>query len=133
MGALNKKPTENVRSTSELDKLIGERVRARRMEKHVSQTSLAAALGITFQQIQKYEKGTNRIGAGRLVRIAQLLECEVSDFCDVGQKKKIDQSSPFTRFLATKDGLDIMHAFMKIKSKPLRRGVIDLARRLEDE
>lgn len=100
------------------------------MEMRVSQTALANALGITFQQVQKYEKGANRIGSGRLVKIAQLLECRVSDFFDDNEKKKIGLNSQYIQFLATKDGFDIVQAFMKLESKSVRRSLIDLTRLL---
>jgi transcriptional regulator with XRE-family HTH domain len=107
------------------DRLVGQRVRARRMELNISQSELGADCGVTFQQIQKYEKGINRIGSTRLVQIAQALDCGV----DVFLGKSTNGTSRFSDFLATKDGVDIMNAMLKLQ-QPQRRVVIELARKL---
>jgi transcriptional regulator with XRE-family HTH domain len=108
------------------DRLLGQRVRARRMELKISQTELGARCGgVTFQQIQKYEKGINRIGSTRLMQIAQALDCGV----DVFLGKSANGPSRFSDFLATKDGVDIMNAMLKLQ-QPQRRVVIELARKL---
>jgi transcriptional regulator with XRE-family HTH domain len=101
------------------------------MEQHISQGDLAAKIGVTFQQVQKYEKGVNRIGSARLVQIANILEVDTSYFLanlngNGGDKAT---SSRFVEFLATKDGVDINEAMMKLPDAH-RRGVIDLARSL---
>jgi transcriptional regulator with XRE-family HTH domain len=69
-----------MRNTAEIESLIGERIRFRRIQVGMSQEQLGEALGVTFQQIQKYEKGANRVSSGRLVRIAEALECNVMLF-----------------------------------------------------
>jgi transcriptional regulator with XRE-family HTH domain len=120
------------RSTANIDTLIGERVRSRRIQAGMSQTTLAEALGVTFQQVQKYEKGTNRIGAGRLHIIAGVLECNVTDFFEgIGSTPTI-VSTPFSEFMATKDGVAIIEAMAKIKNRALRRTVIDIAEKLAE-
>ena len=68
------------KSTTSHDVEVGQRIRARRMAKGMSQTELGNLLGVTFQQVQKYEKGVNRVGAGRLVRVAESLDVSVSFF-----------------------------------------------------
>src|SRR3954452_15998585 len=68
------------KSTNSDDVEVGQRIRARRMAKGMSQTELGGLLGVTFQQVQTYEKGVNRIGAGRLVRVAEALDVPVSFF-----------------------------------------------------
>src|ERR1700727_2371498 len=72
------------RGPQSLDKVVGRNVRVHRLAKGMSQTDLANELGITFQQIQKYEKGTNRVGSGRLFQIAALLEVPVTAFFEGG-------------------------------------------------
>src|SRR5262249_15254189 len=116
------------RSTAEIDALIGERVRSRRLQARMSQATLGEALGVTFQQIQKYESGTNRIGCGRLMKIAEVFACDVGEF--YGQQTAT--STPFTKFVATKDGVAIVQAMLKIKNQALRRTVIDIAERLAE-
>jgi transcriptional regulator with XRE-family HTH domain len=118
------------RSTADADALIGGRVRSCRLQARMSQEVLGDALGISFQQIQKYEKGTNRIGAGRLLKIAEALNCDVMDFfagTSTGQT-----TTPLSKFMATADGIAIMEAMSKIKSPALRRTVIEIAEKLAD-
>lgn len=109
------------RSASSFDVKLGERVRARRLALGISQQELAEALGITFQQIQKYEKGTNRIAASRICDIAQTLNMPVCDFFEglvPGAKKAapVDETTELTSL------------FGRISSKKTRRQVIDLVR-----
>jgi transcriptional regulator with XRE-family HTH domain len=114
------------------DKYVGSRVRMRRMMLGMSQEKLADALGLTFQQIQKYEKGTNRISASRLQAIWQILDAPVHFFFEGGpQAGKSGQGlgespSPayVTDFLTTSDGLALVKAFVKIKDASLRRSIV---------
>jgi len=118
------------------DTHVGSRVRMRRMMLGMSQEKLGDALGLTFQQVQKYEKGTNRIGASRLQQIAQILEVQVSFFFEgapaaitVGRHEGLSKApSPdyVSDFLATSDGLALTKAFMKIRDAKLRRRIVDL-------
>jgi transcriptional regulator with XRE-family HTH domain len=122
--------TASVRGVTSIDRIIGKRLRARRLERHMSQQELANRLGLTFQQVQKYEKGVNRIGSARLVQIAAILEVNTSYFLDdlkSGNGK--ESASRFIDFLATTDGVAINEAMMKLGNAH-RRGVIDLARTL---
>ena len=118
------------RSTAEADALIGDRVRSCRLQAQMSQEVLGEALGISFQQIQKYEKGTNRIGAGRLLRIAEVLGCDIMDFFAGISSGQI--SMPLSKFMATADGIAIMEAMSKIKNPALRRTVIEIAEKLTE-
>jgi transcriptional regulator with XRE-family HTH domain len=120
------------RSTTDLDTLIGERVRSRRMETKMSQAILGEALGVTLQQIQKYEKGTDRIGSGRLLKIAGVLECDVMEFYAGVNSDQTIASTPLLTFMATKDGVAIIKAMLKIKNEALRRTVIDIAEKLAE-
>jgi len=117
------------------DKHVGSRVRMRRMLLSMSQEKLGDALDLTFQQVQKYEKGTNRIGASRLHHIADILQVPVAFFFEdtPGQSKtKNDAPSPayVSDFLATTDGLALTKAFMQIKGAKLRRNIVNLVKEI---
>lgn len=120
------------RGTTPIDGMIGNKIRARRLEMKFSQQQLADALGISFQQIQKYEKGANRVGVGRLQQIAQFLQTDIRYFMGdlAGDGKKAPIVSRYAKFMATKDGADIVEAMIKIESPALRKSVIQLARTL---
>jgi transcriptional regulator with XRE-family HTH domain len=126
------KVTASQRGATELDRIIGTRLRARRLEVGISQEALARQVGLTFQQIQKYEKGTNRLGSVRLVQFAEILQVDTSYFlADLkANGKGTTIVSRFAEFLATKDGTEIVEAMMKLGRPELRRSVIELARKL---
>jgi len=114
-----------------IDKHVGSRVRMRRMMLSMSQEKLGDALDLTFQQVQKYEKGTNRMGSSRLQQIANTLQVPVTFFFeDVPGQPKLDGKAPspayVTDFLATSDGLALTKAFMQIKDAKLRRSIVNL-------
>ena len=120
-----------------IDKHVGSRVRMRRMMLSMSQEKLGDALGLTFQQVQKYEKGTNRIGASRLQQIAHILQVPVSFFFEgaphsAGHGGMNEAPSPayVADLLATSDGLSLTKAFMRIKSSKLRRRIVDLVEQI---
>jgi transcriptional regulator with XRE-family HTH domain len=121
------------------DKHVGSRVRMRRMMLSMSQEKLGDALSLTFQQVQKYEKGTNRIGASRLQQIAHILQVPVSFFFeggpDHGGDVAADAPSPayVADFLSTSDGLTLTKAFMRIKDPKLRRRIVDLVQQIAGE
>jgi transcriptional regulator with XRE-family HTH domain len=119
-------------NTAELEAQIGERIRSHRIRAGVSQENLGKPLGITFQQIQKYEKGTNRVSAGRLLKIAEVLECDVMDFFEGLQDSRTSGAAEFSKFLSTKEGIAIVESMMKIKSQKIRRAVIDIAETLAE-
>jgi transcriptional regulator with XRE-family HTH domain len=105
----------------------------------VSQEKLGDALGLTFQQVQKYEKGTNRIGASRLQHISQILQVPVPFFFDraPGQSgatvEIADSDSYVNDFLATSDGLALVKAFMSIPDPKLRRAIVRLVEQIMPE
>src|SRR6185437_12103212 len=100
-----------------IDKHVGSRVRMRRMMLGMSQEKLGDALGLTFQQVQKYEKGTNRIGASRLQQIASILQVPVSFLFEgapggpPGGMGEAPSPAYVSDFLATADGLALIKAF----------------------
>ena len=119
-----------------IDKHVGSRVRMRRMMLSMSQEKLGDALGLTFQQVQKYEKGVNRIGAGRLFEIARILGVPIDFFYDgVGAPGEgaIETAPPVMEFVSSGEGLQLSLAFMKIRDPKVRRRVLDLVKSLANE
>jgi transcriptional regulator with XRE-family HTH domain len=121
------------KSPNPTDKYVGSRVRMRRLMLEMSQKKLGEKLRLTFQQVQKYEKGTNRIGASRLQHISQILKVPVSFFFDGALGKQADDGSSkapvadyVSDFLSSSDGLALTKAFTNIKDSKLRRRVVDL-------
>jgi transcriptional regulator with XRE-family HTH domain len=121
------------------DKHVGARVRMRRMMLSMSQEKLGDALGLTFQQVQKYEKGANRIGASRLQQIANILQVPVAFFFEGAPSPEAyptdgigELLSPnyVSDFLATSDGLALTKSFMRIKNPKLRRRIVDLVEQM---
>ena len=121
-----------------IDKHVGSRVRMRRMMLGMSQEKLGDALGLTFQQVQKYEKGTNRIGASRLQQISLILQVQVSFFFEGAPTPPgtprgfAEDASPeyVQSTLSTSDGLALVKAFSKIANAKLRRRVVDLVQEM---
>jgi transcriptional regulator with XRE-family HTH domain len=117
-----------------VDRYVGSRVRMRRMMISMSQEKLGERLGITFQQVQKYEKGTNRIGASRLQQLSSILSVPVTFFFE-GAPLGDNAATGFAEtgnpafvsdFLATAEGLALSKAFMKVSDPKLRRRIVDL-------
>jgi len=127
-----------IKTPNPTDKHVGARIRMRRLMLGMSQTRLADGLDLTFQQIQKYEKGVNRVGASRLQQIAQILQVPVSFFFDgaphtpghSGGMGEAPSPAYVADFLATSDGLSLTKAFMRIKSSKLRRRIVDLVEQI---
>ncbi len=115
------------------DTYVGSRVRMHRKILSMSQEKLGEQLGITFQQVQKYEKGANRIGASRLQTISQVLEMPISYFfpqeqAAAGGMGESTQSDYISEFMMSSEGIELNRAFARIKDPKLRRKVIDLVR-----
>ena len=135
---------ELVRPTT-IDRYVGSRVRQRRMMLGMSQTALAAQLGIAFQQLQKNEKGTNRIGASRLVDLSQSLDVPIQYFFDdmpakvaaaVGVKKGVHLNAARTddeAVMTRTETLRLVRAYYRIRDKRVRRRVFALAKTLAGE
>jgi transcriptional regulator with XRE-family HTH domain len=123
-----------------IDKHVGSRVRMRRMMLGMNQTKLGDALGITFQQVQKYEKGANR-SASRLQHISHILQVPVPFFFEgaphVPGQTTGNGAAPspayVTDFLASSDGLALTKAFMRIKKRELRRRIVELVEEIVGE
>ena len=122
-----------IKTPNPTDKYVGARIRMRRLMLGMSQTGLAQGLDLTFQQIQKYEKGINRVGASRLQQIAHILKVPVEFFFEgapgvPGEKADVSDASlaHVSEFLATPDGLTLVAGFVKIRSAKLRRSIVEL-------
>jgi transcriptional regulator with XRE-family HTH domain len=122
-----------------IDVQVGNRVRIRRMLIGMSQERLGDLLGLTFQQVQKYEKGVNRIGAGRLFEMARILNVPVDFFYEgvnahAGQPGAAEgEGAPVMEFVSSGEGLQLSLAFMKIKDAKVRKRVLDLVKSLAEE
>jgi transcriptional regulator with XRE-family HTH domain len=118
-----------------IDQRVGSRVRMRRLMLKLSQTDLANGLGLTFQQIQKYEKGMNRIGASRLQQIARVLQVPVTFFFETASPHppvaEDESLETLNHFMSTRDGLTLAKAFMRIGDIQLRRRIVDLVEHIE--
>jgi transcriptional regulator with XRE-family HTH domain len=126
------------RAANAIDRRIGQRVRSRRLEIGMSQERLAELLGVTFQQVQKYEKGVNRIAASRLHDISNALDMPVSRFFEgmsPGRPGGVSESSKDygEDILATPEGAQLVSLFASIQNVRVRRRVIELVRALAEE
>lgn len=128
------------KSPNPIDRHVGSRVRMRRMLAGISQEKLGEALGLTFQQVQKYEKGSNRISASRLQQIANLLDVPVAFFFDGAPGGSVPAdgfadsgaSTYIADFMSSSEGVQLGKAFAAIKNPKVRRRLIDLAESLAD-
>lgn len=130
----------NKKKPNPIDIHVGSRIRLRRNMLGLSQERLGEQLGITFQQIQKYEKGTNRVGASRLQEISSILEAPVGYFFEdapggtpASGFAEDNQTTYVVDFLSSSEGLQLNRAFARIEDPKVRRKIIDLVRTLADE
>lgn len=128
------------RSPNPIDLHVGGRIRMRRKVLGVSQERLAEALGLTFQQVQKYERGSNRVSASKLYEIARFLGSPVSYFFEGLADPASPDAGPVDgpealmhEFLMTSEGLELAAAFPKIPRGRIRRRLLDLVRSLAGE
>lgn len=132
------------RKPNPIDAHVGTRVRLRRMLLGMSQEKLGEHLGLTFQQVQKYEKGVNRIGASRLFDLSRVLGVPVQFFYDEAPAELVESSlaagfaerpaeSYVIEFLSTREGMELNKAFVKIADARVRRSVVELVRTLGGE
>lgn len=129
----------NPREANQIDAHVGSRVRLRRQLMKMSQEKLGDELGVTFQQVQKYERGANRIGASRLYSLANVLDVPVNFFFDgltgvaAGGVAETEQSPIVYDFIQSSGGVALAEAFSRIKTPKVRRRVLELVRSLADE
>ncbi len=126
--------TVNKRSGDPRDVEIGKRIRALRLERGLSQTELGNLLGVTFQQIQKYEKGANRVAAGRLQRVAESLDVPITFFYsgNVEQHESTESDSVDVGlgFLETAGAVRLVRAFSRIQDPEMRRALVELTEKI---
>ena len=118
-----------------VDVHVGGRIRMRRIELDMTQQILGGHLGLTFQQVQKYEKGTNRVGASRLQQIGGILQVPTAYFFEgapggwqAGEDARAENT--FLELLGTRDGQLLVRSFPKIADVSLRRSIVDLVERI---
>ncbi|HEX4534326.1 MAG TPA: helix-turn-helix transcriptional regulator [Rhizomicrobium sp.] len=125
-----------------IDGQVGSRVRLRRMLVGMSQERLGELLGLTFQQVQKYEKGVNRIGAGRLFEVSRILDVPIDYFYEDVSSQVMGrapgfgeetESAPVMDFVSSPEGLQLSLAFMRIRDPKVRKRVLDLVKSLVEE
>ncbi len=125
-----------------VDVHVGSRIRMRRMMVGMSQEKLGESMGVTFQQIQKYEKGSNRVGAGRLHKLAQVLTVPIGYFYEDAPIEQGQLQPGFaesggegyiTEFLGTREGIELNRAFLRITDPKTRRRIVDLVRSIAGE
>ena len=127
------------KQTNPVDVQVGNRVRIRRMLIGMSQERLGELLGLTFQQVQKYEKGVNRIGAGRLFDVSRILGVPIDYFYEgmggqlAAQAGAEYSAPPVMEFVSSGEGLQLSLSFMKIKDPKVRKRVLDLVKSLSNE
>src|ERR1700687_370717 len=121
------------RKPDSTDIAVGQRIKVERLARRMSQTELAEGIGVTFQQVQKYEKGINRVGAGRLNRIAEVFGIPVGAFFETNPsatlKDEDGKTSPLD-MLAEPGAVRILRAFTQLPEGPLRRSVLDLLEKI---
>lgn len=129
------------RSPNPVDLHVGSRIRMRRKILGVSQERLADSLGLTFQQVQKYERGSNRVSASKLYEIAATLQAQVAYFFEgladpatLEDGESAPGSEKFVQdFLMTPEGLELAGLFPKITRPRVRRRILDLVRSMAEE
>jgi transcriptional regulator with XRE-family HTH domain len=119
-----------------IDVHVGKRLRMRRLMLDMSQEQLGEALNLTFQQVQKYEKGANRVGASRLHQLSKVLQVPIEFFFEGGPKSAAGitgKAAPLTDvsdFMSSSDGLALTRAFVQIKDAKLRRCIVDVVEKI---
>ncbi len=140
MDSMTREGNESRKPPNPIDVHVGSRVRLRRMLIGMSQEKLGEQLGLTFQQVQKYEKGTNRIGASRLFQIAQILSVPVQFFYeDMGQPTA--RPAGFSEgggenvmdFVSSAEGLALNRSYARITDAAVRRRILELVRAVAGE
>jgi len=129
------------KTPNRVDSYVGARIRMRRLMVGMSQVKLGDALGLTFQQVQKYEKGSNRVGASRLQHLASILQVPPAFFFEGAPiapgEKRISGNAPVptyvAEFIASGDGLALMKAFVRIGNPKLRRSIVAFVKKIKPD
>ena len=120
------------RTPDPLDVMVGAKIRIFRTHRGMSQSDLAGKIGVAFQQVQKYEKGINRVGASRLSRIASALGISIGELFESPEDKSAGSKSPF-RLLAERDALRLLKAFSRTSDPRVRRAIAQLVESVADQ
>jgi transcriptional regulator with XRE-family HTH domain len=112
--------------------MVGAKIRIFRNHRGMSQSDLAGKIGVAFQQVQKYEKGINRVGASRLSRIASVLGISIGELFEASEDKSAGSKSPF-RLLAERDALRLLKAFSRTSDPRVRRAIAQLVESVADQ
>jgi transcriptional regulator with XRE-family HTH domain len=115
-----------------LDIMVGTKIRIFRTDRRMSQSDLAEKIDVAFQQVQKYENGTNRVGASRLSRIADALNISVGELFESPEHKPADTKQPFL-FPMERDSLRVLKAFSRTTDPRLRRAIAQLLETIADQ
>jgi transcriptional regulator with XRE-family HTH domain len=118
------------KSPNAIDKLVGRNIRLHRLGKGLSQTELGRSIGVTFQQIQKYEQGTNRIGSGRLFQIAHVLEVDIKSFFAGSEYAERSNEKSMLDTMMEPQSFRLMQAFSEIGNPVIRKSVVSLVETL---
>jgi transcriptional regulator with XRE-family HTH domain len=121
----------NPKKPDPVDVEVGQRIKIQRLQSGLSQSTLAEKLGVTFQQVQKYEKGVNRVGAGRLTKIAEVLGVPVSSFFgahDAKTPERRDRGTVFSplNLLTVPGALQLLRAYGRLNNGRMRRSIVDM-------
>lgn len=132
------KPEDPMQAPNPIDRHVGLRIRMRRKELGISQERLAASIGLTFQQVQKYERAANRVSASKLWEMARALSTNISYFYEgLGEVAEAPGSNlpreSMQNFLLTPEGMELASAFPKIAKSRVRRKILDLVRAMAGE
>jgi transcriptional regulator with XRE-family HTH domain len=125
------------RGPDQIDKYVARRIRMRRIMLGLSQEDVASTLGLTFQQVQKYEKGVNRISAGRLLSLAQMLEVPLPYFFEDAPgtghpNNKTCRPSHTTELLTTRTDIEMAQAFARVRKARVRRCLVAFVEAIAD-
>jgi transcriptional regulator with XRE-family HTH domain len=125
------------RGANPIDRHVGLRIRMRRRELGVSQERLAESIGLTFQQVQKYERAANRVSASKLWEMAQALSTNVAYFYeglgDAPSEPKVAVQDPTHAFLLTPDGMELANTFTRLRPGRVRRKIMELVKLMSDD
>ncbi len=127
----------SVKRPDPVDVEVGHRIRIERLARGLSQTALASQLGVTFQQVQKYEKGVNRVGAGRLTKIAEVLGVPVGTFFSgkevlASEASTVPGAASPLKLLTVSGAFRLLRAYAEIEDSNLRRSIVDLVEQISE-
>jgi transcriptional regulator with XRE-family HTH domain len=138
MGRKSRLNTDQRQRLNSIDQHVGSRVRMHRIMLGMSQMALGGALGLTFQQVQKYEKGMNRVSSSRLEQLSHILQVPITFFFEeLPGAPKLDGGAPSAAyvndFVASENGLQLAKAFTRIESGEVRRRIVALVDAIEPD